>query len=265
MKTRELMAISCSSSFAWMILVSSAIADDPEPIARRIQPILTRCMECHHSEEPSGGLDMTSREFNLARRRVGGLVPAQGCCQEPDLSQGRGRQDAAQASARRRASRAGPRVDRCRGTVGRIALVATEVGRAGGTLGTPAAGTARAAGGPVGVMGGESDRCVRHGASRSGRALAGSARGPDHLDPPRHFRPAGSSSGTRGGREFSRRSLPGRVRAFDRPPAVLAPLWREVGPALAGRGAILREPRLRVRPHPRQRLALSRLRDPEPQ
>ena len=69
MKSRELMAVLCVSFFAWMMLVSSAIADDrganPEPIARRVQPILTRCVECHHPEEPSGGLDLTSRASAL--------------------------------------------------------------------------------------------------------------------------------------------------------------------------------------------------------
>ncbi len=38
---------------------------DTKPVARRVQTILTRCIECHHTEEPAGGLDLTSRASAL--------------------------------------------------------------------------------------------------------------------------------------------------------------------------------------------------------
>jgi mono/diheme cytochrome c family protein len=34
---------------------------DVEPLARRVRPILSRCIECHAGEEPAGGLDLTDR------------------------------------------------------------------------------------------------------------------------------------------------------------------------------------------------------------
>jgi hypothetical protein len=50
---------------AWAVLAASARAGDPDPLARRVQPILSRCVECHAGEEPAGGLDLTSRATAL--------------------------------------------------------------------------------------------------------------------------------------------------------------------------------------------------------
>ena len=60
-------------------------------------------------------------------------------------------------------------------------------------------------------------------------------------------------------------TVAGRLRAAGRPAARVAGLRRAVGPALARRGPLRREPRLRVRPPPRPRLAVPRLRDPQPE
>ena len=61
---------------------------------------------------------------------------------------------------------------------------------------------------------------------------------------------------------FVRRPLSRCLAAPGRPPARFARVRRALGAALARRGALRRERRLRVRHAPRRRLALSRLRDP---
>ena len=92
--------------------------------------------------------------------------------------------------------------------------------------------------------------------------LAPGARGrPRDLDPPAHLRPDRPAADPRGGRRLPRRSRAGRLRAPGRPAARLAPLRREVGPALARPGPLRRDQRLRARLGQAVRLAVSRLCD----
>jgi uncharacterized protein DUF1553/uncharacterized protein DUF1549/cytochrome c len=69
LRSRERTAINCSLFFISAMLVPSARGGggvaDTEPLARRVQPVLARCIACHHSEEPAGGLDLTSRAAAL--------------------------------------------------------------------------------------------------------------------------------------------------------------------------------------------------------
>ena len=61
---------------------------------------------------------------------------------------------------------------------------------------------------------------------------------------------------------FAADPRPAGLRTAGRSTARLAPVWRALGPALARRGALRRNARLRQGPAPPQRLALSRLRHP---
>ena len=74
------------------------------------------------------------------------------------------------------------------------------------------------------------------------------------------LRPDRPAADPRGGRRVRRRSRRGRLRAPGRPAARLAPLRRELGPALARPGPLRRDQRLRARLGQAVRLAVSRLR-----
>ncbi len=45
-----------------------------EPLARRMQPILSRCIECHGGEEPAGGLDLSTRQAALRGGESGAAI-----------------------------------------------------------------------------------------------------------------------------------------------------------------------------------------------
>ncbi len=63
---RQRLRIQTSCSIAvWGILIASAQAGEPDPLAQRIRPILSRCVACHSGEDPAGGLDLTSRAAAL--------------------------------------------------------------------------------------------------------------------------------------------------------------------------------------------------------
>ena len=81
-------------------------------------------------------------------------------------------------------------------------------------------------------------------------------------DPPRHLRPDRPAADARGGRRVRRRPVARRLRDARRPPARLAPLRREVGPALARPRPLRRDEQLRARQPQAQRLAVPRLRHP---
>ena len=65
MKCRELLLTARFVLVFWTMLVTMAIGSewgrDAEPVSKRVQPILNRCIECHSTEEPAGGLDLSSR------------------------------------------------------------------------------------------------------------------------------------------------------------------------------------------------------------
>ena len=80
--------------------------------------------------------------------------------------------------------------------------------------------------------------------------------------PARLLRPDRPAADAGGGRRVRRRHVAERVREAGRPAAGLAALRREVGPALARRGPLRRDERLRARRPQAVRLAVSRLRHP---
>ncbi len=100
------------------------------------------------------------------------------------------------------------------------------------------------------------------GARRAGPR--GSGRSSD-TDPPGDVRPDRTSADSCRDRCLPRRPLADGLRTLDRSAARLAALRRALGAALAGRGPVLREPWIRIRSYPRPCLALSRLRDRQPQ
>ncbi|MDR3635561.1 MAG: DUF1553 domain-containing protein, partial [Isosphaeraceae bacterium] len=52
-------------------------ADEPSPLARRVRPILARCVQCHGRDEPAGELDLSTREAALRGGESGtALAPA---------------------------------------------------------------------------------------------------------------------------------------------------------------------------------------------
>jgi mono/diheme cytochrome c family protein len=69
MRCPRLIAVTGSLAAAWAVFIPSANGRgrerDSEPIARRVQLVLKRCVECHRTEEPAGGLDLTSRAAAL--------------------------------------------------------------------------------------------------------------------------------------------------------------------------------------------------------
>ncbi len=62
----------------WMMLDAYAQSGEPDPaadsIARRVQPILSRCTACHSGDLPEGGLDLTSRTAALRGGESGSVL-----------------------------------------------------------------------------------------------------------------------------------------------------------------------------------------------
>ena len=98
--------------------------------------------------------------------------------------------------------------------------------------------------------------------ARGGWPVARALGRPPHADSPRDVRPHRPAADARRGRGLSRRQVARCLRAAGRSAAGLARLRRAVGPALARRGPLQRDARLRVRLRPVPRLAVSRLRHP---
>jgi hypothetical protein len=69
MRCSRLTTTTISLIAIWAMLTPSAEGDkhdgDAAPLAKRVRPILARCVECHSGEEPAGGLDLTSRTAAL--------------------------------------------------------------------------------------------------------------------------------------------------------------------------------------------------------
>ena len=129
----------------------------------------------------------------------------------------------------------------------------------------PQAGEVRRAGRGEQGPGAHADRRLRPGAARAD-GLEDAARGrPSHAHPARLFRPDRPAADSRRSQGLRRRQVAERLGEGDRPPAGLAALWRAVGPALAGRGGLLRFARRRRRQRSRSLLEIPRLRDPRVQ
>ena len=88
----------------------------------------------------------------------------------------------------------------------------------------------------------DADRRLHPGRTQESRTETRAGRRPRHADPPRHLRPHRSAADARRDRRLRRRQIAERLGEGGRPPAGLAALRRTVGPPLARRGPLRREP-----------------------
>ena len=170
---------------------------DTKHVARRVLTILTRCIECHHAEEPAGGLDLTSR----ASRPYAGENRASRY--DPTTPPGASSTARSRPARCRLKSRSVPNRSRWCGNgstrkpPGTIPDQRQPNPDPHQPLDPASAGSSRAASGPVVIVAGQPDRRVHPGPPQCGRARTGSAcRPPDH-DPSRDLRPPRPSSHSR--------------------------------------------------------------------
>ncbi len=123
----------------------------------------------------------------------------------------------------------------------------------------PPAGHSRCQGSGLGA---QPDRRLHPGRAGGEGPGARAGGGSTHLRPPRDVRPDRAAADAGGDRRLSQGRFAGRLREAGGPAAGPAGVRRALGPPLAGRGPLRREPRLRDEHAAAQRLALPRLRHP---
>ena len=250
-------------------LVAAAVADDGTFFREQVAPILERhCVGCHQGEKPKGGLDLTTARAALAGGESGApwlpgkpeesLLVDYISGDKPEMPKDAPRLRAEEVLALRRWISEGARwpaeltlhdkksLDANWWSLVPLAKVAVPADRRS--------------------LDPHSGRCFHSRKTAAGAAGAlGRSRSP-HAHPPADVRPARPAADAR--RRSTHLSATRAPDAYERPgrsAAGFAALWRTLGAALAGRRALRRVARLRQGQAAAQRLALSRLRDRQPE
>ena len=232
----------------------------------QIRPLLTgKCLACHGADKKKGGLDLSRRgpAAGRGRERAGRRPRANRrtvCCSRKSADKEMPPKNpltpeqvgCLQAVDRRPAPLRGRAAD---------VLASSGPGRTGGRCGRSAGRPLPPCGCPAGCR--TPDRRLHPGqARRAGPAARPRRPTARTLIRRRHVRPDRPAADAGGGRRLRRRPGPDAYeRLVDRLLASPA-LRRALGPALARRRPLRREPRLRDEHAPPQRLAVPRLRHP---
>ncbi len=253
------------------LVAPAALADGPKPTEEqvrffetKVRPVLVEhCVKCHGPEKQKAGLRLDSRAAVLAGGDTGpAVVP--GKPEESLLVTAIRHERRRSSRCRRRRScpttqiadltrwvemgapwpgdaRRSPRRPRREGRVPDHRQGPRPLGLPAGPPPGGAGGARTRPGSPTRSTPSSSPGSRRRGLRPNPPAVEARA------DPPRHLRPDRPAADARGGRGVRRRPVARRLRDAGRPPARLAPLRREVGPALARPRPLRRDQQLRAR------------------